>query len=170
MARNCLTDEQVEREIEMLQLSPYVALANREKCVRNRRRMYLYHLRQMEKKGRALYDQGITMETLDALCIEDVEIELTTEEQLESPINWTGDVEKVEKCSLSPFGKEIKKKLVDMDKNQSWLQEQVTEKTGLYFDCSYLNKIMTGKRHTPKIVQSIREILDIPETVQTSTV
>ena len=66
MAGVCLTDEQVEQEIEMLQKSPYVKLANRERRLRERRRMYLYNLRQLEKKGRALEEAGITMEVLDS--------------------------------------------------------------------------------------------------------
>jgi len=69
----------------------------------------------------------------------------------------------VPKNTLTPFGKAIKKKLVDLDKNQSWLMEIVRERTGLYFDSSYMNKIMVGKLATPKIVKAIREILDIPE-------
>ena len=66
MAGVCLTDEQVEQEIEMLQKSPYVKLANRERRLRERRRMYLYNLRQLEKKGRALEAAGITMEVLES--------------------------------------------------------------------------------------------------------
>ena len=69
----------------------------------------------------------------------------------------------MEKDTITPFGKAIKKKLVDLDKNQSWLIEIVRERTGLYFDGSYLYKIMVGKLATPKVVQAIREILDIPE-------
>lgn len=65
MARETLTDEQVEWEIAQLQKSPYVKLAEKERRVRNRRRMYLYGLRQMEKKGRELERSGITMEVLD---------------------------------------------------------------------------------------------------------
>ena len=67
MARESLTDEQVEREIERLQESPYVKLANKEHRLRNRRRLYLYGLRQLEKKGKALAEAGITMETLDSM-------------------------------------------------------------------------------------------------------
>lgn len=70
MARECLTDMQVEQEIARLQESPYVKLANRERRVRERRRMYLYSLRQLEKKGRALESAGITMEVLDGMCEE----------------------------------------------------------------------------------------------------
>lgn len=67
MAREALTNDEVEREIERLQKSPYVKLANQERRIRERRRMYLYGLRQLEKKGKALEDAGITYETLRAM-------------------------------------------------------------------------------------------------------
>ena len=73
MARDCLSDMQVEQEIARLQESPYVKLANKERRVRERRRMYLYSLRQLEKKGRALEASGITMEVLNGMCEEVVE-------------------------------------------------------------------------------------------------
>lgn len=63
--------------------------------------------------------------------------------------------------ALSDFGKTIKKRLIDMDKNQVWLIERVKEETGLYFDSSYLYKISTGRLNTPSIVGAIRKILDI---------
>lgn len=68
MARDTLSDMQVEQEIARLQESPYVKLANRERRVRERRRMYLYSLRQLEKKGKALEESGITMEVLNTLA------------------------------------------------------------------------------------------------------
>ena len=64
--------------------------------------------------------------------------------------------------ALCKFGISIKKKLVDIDKNQEWLINQVHQQTGLYFDSSYMHKILTGKLTTPKIVQAICEILDLP--------
>lgn len=68
-------------------------------------------------------------------------------------------------ATITPFGKEIKRRLIDLDKNQTWLIEQVKQKTGLFFDSSYMSKIMTGKLSTPKITQAICEILEIqPET------
>lgn len=76
MAREVLTDEQVEAEIRMLQESPYVKLANKERRVRKRRRMYLYGLRQLEKRGKALEEMGITAETL---CRLDEEADLLRE-------------------------------------------------------------------------------------------
>lgn len=62
-----LTDEEVEVEIEKLNASEAVALARREARLRYRRRQYLYQLRDLEKKGNALLDAGITREVLDAM-------------------------------------------------------------------------------------------------------
>lgn len=62
---------------------------------------------------------------------------------------------------LTPFGKEISKKLIDLERPSRWLLEQVREKTGLYFDDSYLYKIKTGQMANPKIVHAIQEILDL---------
>ena len=66
-----LTDEQVELEIERLTQSPLVALARKEQRVRYRRRQYLYQLRDLEKKGRALEKAGITMDVLNGLYEEE---------------------------------------------------------------------------------------------------
>lgn len=60
-----LTDEQVEREIERLNASEAVALARREQRLRYKRRQYLYQLRDLEKKGKALMEAGITREMMD---------------------------------------------------------------------------------------------------------
>lgn len=67
MARDFMTDEMVEEEILRLQNSPFVKLANKERRVRQRRRMYLYSLRQMEKKGQELAASGFTMDNLDQM-------------------------------------------------------------------------------------------------------
>ena len=64
MAREVLTDEEVEQEIARLQKSPHVKLANQEKRLREKRRMYLCSLRQLEKKGKALEEAGITYDIL----------------------------------------------------------------------------------------------------------
>lgn len=67
MARETLTDEQVELEIARLQQSPHVKLYNQERRLRNRRRMYLYQLRQEEKKGKELEEAGITADVLRSM-------------------------------------------------------------------------------------------------------
>ena len=60
MARQVLTDEQVEQEIERLTTSPYVKLARAEIRAKYRKRQYLYGLRQLEKHGKELADAGMT--------------------------------------------------------------------------------------------------------------
>lgn len=65
MAKDFLTDEQVEREIARLTNSEAVKLARREQRIKYRRRQQLYTLRTLEKRGRQLMAQGVTMEALD---------------------------------------------------------------------------------------------------------
>ena len=67
MAKEFLTDEQVEVEIEKLVDSPLVKLARKEERIRYKRRQYLYTLRNYEKKGLELLNAGITMEMLEAI-------------------------------------------------------------------------------------------------------
>ena len=67
MAREYLTDEQVEEEIERLRESPLVKLARRERRLQYKRRQYLYNLRELEQHGRKLQSAGITLEILDGL-------------------------------------------------------------------------------------------------------
>lgn len=73
-------------------------------------------------------------------------------------------------AKLSEFGKDISKRLIDLSKPQTWLIEEVRNKTGLYFDDSYMYKIKTGRLSTPKIVQAICEILDIQDCNQDTRV
>lgn len=67
-------------------------------------------------------------------------------------------------CSkFSDFGLCVKTELLRRGKEQKWLEESVTEKTGLYVDSGYMYKILTGKRNAPKIVAAICEILELKE-------
>lgn len=66
-----LTDEEVEREIERLSQSEAVALARRAAALKYKRRQRLYTLRDLEKKGKAMMEAGITREILDAMYAED---------------------------------------------------------------------------------------------------
>jgi hypothetical protein len=68
MAKDFLTDEQVEIEIEKLTESPYVKLARKDEQIRYRRRQRLYTLRNYEKRGKELAKAGITMEILEAMA------------------------------------------------------------------------------------------------------
>ena len=67
-------------------------------------------------------------------------------------------------CSkFSDFGLCVKTELLRQGKEQKWLEEAVSEKTGLYVDSGYMYKVLTGKRNAPKIVEAIREILELKE-------
>lgn len=56
-----LTDEQVESEIARLTKTDAVKLARREQRVKYRRRQVLYSLHALEKRGKQLMSQGVTM-------------------------------------------------------------------------------------------------------------
>ena len=66
----------------------------------------------------------------------------------------------------SDFGLCVKTELLRLGKEQKWLEEAVSEKTGLYVDSGYMYKILTGQRNAPKIVAAIREILNLQEEVE----
>ena len=67
------------------------------------------------------------------------------------------------KIPRTQFGKDIETRLIALGESHEWLIERVSAATGLYFDRSYLNKIKVGQLNTPKVIQAIREILDIPD-------
>lgn len=70
MAKEFLTDEAVEKEIERLKNSDAVKLARKELRLKYKRRQALYQLRSLEKRGKELAAAGITMENLDAMVLE----------------------------------------------------------------------------------------------------
>lgn len=61
-----MTDEMVEIEIERLQDSEEVKLAKKEMNIKYKRRQYMYQLRCMEKRGKQLMAEGITMENIES--------------------------------------------------------------------------------------------------------
>lgn len=63
MAKDIMTDEEVEIEIERLLNSKEVKLAKKEINIKNKRRQYMYSLRSMEKRGRSLMEQGLTFDS-----------------------------------------------------------------------------------------------------------
>ena len=62
---------------------------------------------------------------------------------------------------FTDFGLCVKTKLLQNGKDQKWLEEVVSEKTGLFVDRGYMYKILTGQRNAPKIVAAICETLNI---------
>lgn len=65
MAREALTDAEVSMEIERLKASPHVKLAEKEIRLRYKERKWLYQLRYLEKRGKQLEADGMTMENIE---------------------------------------------------------------------------------------------------------
>ena len=73
-------------------------------------------------------------------------------------------------AKTSDFGKAVKIRLIELEKSQEWLIEQVKERTGTFFDSSYLHRILAGKLAAergndgkPGKAEVIREILGMNE-------
>ena len=73
-------------------------------------------------------------------------------------------------AAVTDFGMAVKIRLMELQKTQEWLIRQVRERTGDYFDSSYLHRILTGKlpaetgyNGKPSKAEVIREILGMEE-------
>lgn len=63
---------------------------------------------------------------------------------------------------LSKYGISVKLKILESGKTQNWLIEEVKKANPtMYVDSSVINKVLTGKISSGKIVNSISEILGI---------
>lgn len=71
MAKDLLTDEQVEQEIARLLASDDVKLAKQVERIKNRRRQYMYSLRTMEKHGKQLAEEGYTLDNIHEMFEDD---------------------------------------------------------------------------------------------------
>ena len=71
MARDILTDEQVEMEIKRLLETEEVQLAKKEIRIKYKRRQDMYQLRNMEKRGKQLMADGVTLENMESVLFDD---------------------------------------------------------------------------------------------------
>lgn len=74
----------------------------------------------------------------------------------------------MDSCKFTPFGLCVKTELLRRGKPQKWLEGKITEK-GMYMDNGYMYKILTGQRSAPKVVQAIREVLELQEVSDDSS-
>ena len=65
------------------------------------------------------------------------------------------------KYPFTDYGKEVKKRLIEMDKDQSWLIDEVSKKTGKFCDCSLMNKILTGRVNSEPIIFAINNLVGL---------
>lgn len=59
------------------------------------------------------------------------------------------------------FKQKVQIALIQKRQTRAWLAEQITERTGLFCDASYLSKTLSGERHSPNIISAICDILGI---------
>lgn len=69
MAKEWLTDAEVESEIERLREDPNVRLARKELRIQYRRRQALYQLRNLEKRGKELARLGYTYDNIEEMML-----------------------------------------------------------------------------------------------------
>ena len=62
-----LNNDAFKEEIERLKASENVKLARKEQRLKYKQRQFLYQLRNLEKRGKALAAQGITLDNLEAM-------------------------------------------------------------------------------------------------------
>lgn len=74
----------------------------------------------------------------------------------------------MDSCKFTDFGLCVKTELLRRGLEQKWLIERIQDR-GMYADSGYLYKIFTGQRSAPKIVQAIREILELPDSSDSTT-
>lgn len=72
MAKDILTDAQVELEIDRLMNSKAVKLAKKEAQIKYKRRQYMYQLRTFEKRGKELTKQGYTLDNIEERLLGDI--------------------------------------------------------------------------------------------------
>ena len=72
-----------------------------------------------------------------------------------------GGVKIMNNSKFSDFGLSVKTELLRQGKEQKWLEQEVSDRTGLFVDSGYMYKLLTGQRNAPKIVAAIREILGL---------
>jgi hypothetical protein len=75
MAKDILTDAQVELEIDRLMNSKAVKLAKKEAQIKYKRRQYMYQLRTFEKRGKELTKQGYTLDNNEERMLGDIKEE-----------------------------------------------------------------------------------------------
>jgi hypothetical protein len=64
---------------------------------------------------------------------------------------------------INEFGKKVKIALIERGLSQKSLAEAVSADTGLKVDEAYLSNILAGSRTPPRVIVSIKRLLDLDE-------
>lgn len=69
-------------------------------------------------------------------------------------------------AEYTPFGLEVKTKLLNPPRTQQWLVSEINKDTGMSVDSAYVSKILKGVRKSERVTASICRILDIPQPTE----
>lgn len=64
---------------------------------------------------------------------------------------------------MTDWAKQVKHRLIDIEKSQKWLCSEIEKSTGLSVDSGYLRRIFLGERNPPRVIAAVNEILGIKE-------
>ena len=62
---------------------------------------------------------------------------------------------------VNDYKRRVLHALIDRGVPQTWLCREIAARTGLFIDGSYLSKVLSGRRESPKIRAAIRDILGV---------
>ena len=65
------------------------------------------------------------------------------------------------KNKFTEYGKSIKRRILELDRTQAWLIDEVNKRANITMTSSYLNRIMIGKVAKSSAIPIINEILGI---------
>lgn len=69
-------------------------------------------------------------------------------------------------AEYTPFGLEVKTKLLNPPRTQQWLVSEINKDTGMSVDSAYVSKILKGVRKSERVTASICRILDISQPTE----
>lgn len=62
---------------------------------------------------------------------------------------------------MDEYKKTVRKRLIDIEKNTTWLAEEVNARTDLHCDAPYISRVLSGEKNSPRVRTAINEILGI---------
>ena len=70
------------------------------------------------------------------------------------------------KNPLTPYGKEVKHRLIELDRTNGWLIEEVNKRREPKIDTSFMSKVLNGKVKNSRMTVIIDQILHEEEERQ----
>ena len=66
---------------------------------------------------------------------------------------------------MDEYKKTVRKRLIDLEKDTTWLAAEVNARTNMHTDAPYISRVLSGKRNSVRVRTAINEILGIEASV-----